>query len=443
MTRWTIRPGRVPAQHVTTTVPGDKSIGHRAVMLSALATGQSRVTGLSGGLDNRATIEIFRALGATLVAPEGRSDVLTVRGAGLRGGLRPPSGDLDCGNSGTTMRLMAGVLAGQPLRARLVGDASLHRRPMGRILRPLTAMGARVAAEGEGDRPPLLVEGGALSGIDYASPIASAQVKSAVLLAGLTANGLTSVTEPHRSRDHTERMLLERGVDVRVDGLRVTVAPAAALAALDTDVPGDPSSAAFPLAVGALLLDAGVSVARTGLNPTRTGFLTALDRMGAALAVSDPETSGGEPLGTVSVRRSDLRAVTLAGDLIPLLIDEVPILAVLAAMARGETTIRDAAELRVKESDRIATTAAQLRRMGARIEELPDGLVIEGTGRLTGAHVDSHGDHRIAMACAVAGLVAEGVTVVDDVDCVDTSFPGFVPLLRTLAPGAEITVTGA
>ncbi|GMV41675.1 MAG: 3-phosphoshikimate 1-carboxyvinyltransferase [Myxococcales bacterium] len=434
MARWIIRPGKYEATRaVTVRVPGDKSIGHRAVMLSALADGVSRITGLSGGEDNRSTVACLRALGVDI--EEAGAGALLVRGVGL-GGLRSPAGDLDCGNSGTTMRLMAGVLAGQALPARLVGDASLSRRPMRRVIEPLEAMGARVVAEGEGGRPPLRVWGGGLRGIAWMSPVASAQVKSAILLAGLRAEGETSVTEPALSRDHTERMLRRRGVDVRVDGLRVSLEPVKRLDAMDVDVPGDPSSAAFPLAMA--ILTGAVTVAGVGVNPTRTGFLDALQAMGAAVAVSEGPDAGGEPTADLRVERVSLRGAVIEGALIPRLIDEVPILAVLATQARGVTEIRDAAELRVKESDRIAVVAAHLRALGGHVEERPDGLIVEGPTPLRGARLESHGDHRIAMAGAVAGLIAKGETIIEDVACVATSFPGFVELLRRVVPAAEI-----
>lgn len=440
MARWIIRsaPRSAPAP-VFVRVPGDKSIGHRAVMLSAIADGTSRVTGLSGGEDNRSTVACFRALGVDIA--DAGPGALVVRGVGLRG-LRDPAGDLDCGNSGTTMRLMAGILAGQPVSARMVGDASLSRRPMRRVLDPLVAMGADVVAEGTDGRPPLRVRGGGLHGIAWTSAVASAQVKSAILLAGLCAGGETSVTEPALSRDHTERMLRRRGVDVQTRGLRVSLRAVERLEAMDVDVPGDPSSAAFPLAVAALLAEAGVVVQGVGVNPTRTGFLDALAAMGAPVTVSEGPDAGGEPTGDLRLGRADLRGAVIEGALVPRLIDEVPVLAVLATQARGETVIRDAAELRVKESDRIAVVAAQLRAMGARVEERPDGMIIEGSTPLHGAVLESHGDHRIAMAGAVAALIASGETVIEDVECVATSFPGFVELLRRIAPGAEIREEG-
>lgn len=440
MARWIIRPAarRESAQPCPMVrVPGDKSIGHRAVMLAALADGESRITGLSGGEDNRSTVACLRALGVDIadVGP----GALVVRGVGLKG-LRSPVGDLDCGNSGTTMRLLAGILAGQALEARLVGDASLSRRPMRRVIEPLTAMGARIAAEGDGGRPPLRVAGGDLRGVAWESPVASAQVKSAILLAGLCAEGETSVTEPALSRDHTERMLRRRGVDVRVEGLRVAVRGTERIEALDVEVPGDPSSAAFPLAMA--ILTGAVTVAGVGVNPTRTGFLDAVAAMGAPVSTSWGPDAGGEPTADLMVERAVLRGAEIAGALIPRLIDEVPILAVLATQAAGVTEIRDAAELRVKESDRIAVVATQLRALGASVEERPDGLTIEGLTPLRGAILQSHGDHRIAMAGAVAGLIATGETVIEDVACVATSFPGFLAMLRCVVPTAEVREEG-
>lgn len=439
MARWIIRAPSAPAAApVRVRVPGDKSIGHRAVMLSAIADGTSRVTGLSGGEDNRSTIACFRALGVRI--EDAGPGAVVVHGAGLRGALRAPAGDLDCGNSGTTMRLLAGILAGRPVRARMVGDASLSRRPMRRVVEPLVAMGADLTAEGEGGRPPLAVRGGGLRGIEWTTAVASAQVKSAILLAGLTADGATTVREPAASRDHTERMLRRRGVSLAVEGLTVRLEPAGRLAALDVAVPGDPSSAAFALAAAALVSPAGVTVEAVGTNPTRTGFVDALAAMGAAISVEAAQDAGGEPTGALRCARSALRGALVSGDLIPRLIDEVPVLAVLATQAAGETTIRDAAELRVKESDRIAVVAAHLRAMGAEVDELPDGMTVAGGSRLHGAHLQSHGDHRIAMAGAIAALVATGETVIDGVECVETSYPGFLAMLRTVAPGVDVRV---
>jgi 3-phosphoshikimate 1-carboxyvinyltransferase len=437
MSEWRVRgPGRALAGAVR--VPGDKSIGHRAVLLAALADGAATVRGLSGGEDNRRTVDAMRALGLELLAC-GPGE-LRVAGRGLDG-LRASGGALDCGNSGTSMRLLAGLLATQPFRSTLSGDVYLHARPMRRVAAPLWAMGA--AVEGAAGRvagelyPPLRVGGaGPLRGIDWVSPVASAQVKSALLFAALYADGPTHVDEPARSRDHTERMLGAMGAPLTVEGNRVTLDPTGwtrRLAARDFSVPGDLSSAAFVAAAATLLPGSSVLVEGVGVNPTRTGFLDALAAMGGRVTVENAHLEGGEPVADLRCEAAELRAIEIAGELTVRAIDELPLLAALAAHARGTTFIRDAAELRVKESDRIAATAAMLRALGAAVEENDDGLAIDGDpAALRGGVVESHGDHRIAMAGAVCALAATGETTVRDVDNVATSFPGFAPLLAGL-----------
>ena len=409
-------------------VPGDKSVSHRALLFSAVATGEAHITGLAPGEDVRSTARVLRALGA--VVELGAGGAARVVGGGFDG-LRAPAEPLDCGNSGTTLRLCMGLLAGRPFRATLVGDASLSRRPMERVALPLRRMGASVDTD-PGGRPPVTVRGGALQGIAWQSPVASAQVKSAILLAGLQARGETRVTEPERSRDHTERMLAAMGADIRVEGASVAIRPGPLRALSAIEVPGDLSSAAFLLAAGLLCGGPGVTVEAVGLNPTRTGILDALAAMGATLAIAP--TGGPEPMGSVSVARSPLRGVTLGGEDLVRAVDEVPILAVLASQAAGRTVIADAAELRVKESDRLQATARFLRDMGARVQERPDGLIIDGPTALGPARVDCCGDHRIAMAAAVAGLVGGGVTLVG-AECVDVSYPGFFEALDALRRG--------
>lgn len=432
-------------------VPGDKSIGHRAVLFGALTDGVCEVSGLSGGEDNRRTVDALRALGARIDdAGPGRA---TVHGVGLRG-LGAPAGPIDCGNSGTSMRLLAGLLAAQPFGATLVGDESLSRRPMRRVAEPLERMGARLSGQPgskAGDiYPPLVVEGGRLRGITYDSPVASAQVKSAVLIAGLHADGPTEVREPGPSRDHTERMLAGLGAPI------ATPAPGVArvdptgwdgrLAARPLRVPGDPSSSAF-LVAAALVAGAGgpegVLVRDVCVNPTRTGFLDVLRAMGARIEERGRRDEAGEPVADLVVASAPpaaLRGVTIAGEVVVRAIDEIPILAVVAARAAGETVVRDAEELRVKESDRVATTVAMLRAFGVDAEERPDGLVVRGAPDrpLLPADVDPAGDHRIAMAAAVAALCAAGETRIRDVANVATSFPTFAALLRQL--GGEIDV---
>jgi 3-phosphoshikimate 1-carboxyvinyltransferase len=418
-------------------VPGDKSVSHRAALFGAIAAGRTEITGFLEGEDCLATVRAVRALGVE-VARKGPGHYL-VDGAGPAG-LREPEDVIDCGNSGTTARLLAGVLAGQPFWTLLTGDASLRSRPMARVAEPLRRMGATVAGRQQGSRLPLAIGGvRPLAAIRHASHVASAQVKSAVLLAGLWADGPVTVEEPAPSRDHTERMLAAFGAAIVVDGRSVTVGPGADLRGTVVAVPGDISSAAFLLVAAAALEGSDVAVRHVGVNPTRTGILDALSAMGAAIDThGEPAPAGagsgaGEPISTLRVRGSGLRGTEIGGGLIPRLIDEVPALAVAACLARGTTRIHDAAELRVKESDRIRAIASQLARMGARVREYPDGLEIDGSARLSGAALSSGGDHRIAMALVVAGLAAEGSTVVEDTDCIATSFPGFTTALNALA----------
>ncbi len=433
--RLRVRPVRRLAGQVE--VPGDKSISHRAALLGAVAEGVTEVRGYLEAEDCLRTLAAVEALGAD-VTRKGPGEY-RIAGAG-REGLAEPADVIDCGNSGTTARLLLGLLAGQPFWTMLTGDASLRRRPMARVAAPLARMGATVVGRAEGSRLPLAVRGARpLKALACELPVASAQVKSAVLLAGLYADGPVSVTEPAASRDHSERMLRAFGARLEARDRTVVLHPGP-LRAAAVSVPGDLSSAAFLLVAGTVAAEGRVTVARVGLNPTRTGLLEALEAMGARLeVVAEAAADGAEPVGRVTAASSELSGTTVAGAQLPRLIDEVPALAVAAACARGRTEIRDAAELRVKESDRLAALARQLGRMGGRVEERPDGLVIEG-GRLTGAVVSSHGDHRIAMALAVAGLVAEGETVVEDADCIATSYPGFADALNTLAGGAAVSV---
>ena len=416
-------------------VPGDKSIAHRALIFAALGRGPGRVRGLPTGADVASSLAVMRALGLRIDA-EGPDLVLH----GADGALVEPDQVLDCGNSGTTMRLCCGLLAGQPFLSVLSGDASLRGRPMGRVLRPLAAMGARVDGAGEGSRAPLVLRGRRpLRGGRFDSPIASAQVKTAVLLAGLQADGPVELDEPALSRDHSERLLLAMGARLdRGEGPqghhRVQVQPGAPLHLVDVDVPGDISSAAFLLVAAALVPGSGLQVEGVGVNPTRTGALDALRAMGLALNLEDVEEVGGEPRATLHVQAGPLRGVELGGAWVPRLLDEIPVLAVAAAFAEGCTTFRDAAELRVKESDRIRTTVAMLRALGAPAEELPDGLVVWGSAGapLPGGQVMAHGDHRIAMAAAVAGLRCERGVTVHGAQAIDVSFPGFPLLLEQL-----------
>jgi 3-phosphoshikimate 1-carboxyvinyltransferase len=401
-------------------LPGDKSISHRALILAALADGWSRIHGLSLGADVQTTARCLSSLGAEI-------EESAVRGFGLDG-VREAATPLDCGNSGTTMRLLAGILAAQSFVSELTGDESLTRRPMDRVVKPLTEMGAHA------QWPPLRVGGRLpLHGIEYRLPVASAQVKSAVLLAGLFAEGTTAVIEPVRTRNHTELMLKSMGAHLRMDGDRVEVGKADKLAPLDIEIPGDLSAASFWVVAGGLVQGSGLRLPGTGVNPTRTAFLELLRDAGFSIVVSRERISGGEPVADLEVHAmSGLRPLTVGGAAAAEMIDELPVLAVAATQLPGESRFSGAAELRVKESDRIAAMAAGLASMGAKITVLDDGWAIQGQSRLQGARVRSYGDHRVAMALAVAGLLAEGVTEIEDADCVDISYPGFFDQLESL-----------
>ncbi len=417
-------------------VPGDKSISHRALMLGGLAEGITEIDNFLAGEDCLNTARILRQLGVEIQQP-GQTRMI-VHGRGLHG-LTEAGDVLDVGNSGTSLRLLLGILSGQPFYSILTGDESIRRRPMGRVVEPLQRMGARIAGRNGGKLAPLSVLGSpaGLQPITFSSPVASAQVKSAVLLAGLYAPGETTVKEPAKSRDHTERMLQAFGADVKMEGLSASCRGGPRLVGQKLAIPGDISSAAFFI-VGATIVEGSDLVIRgIGLNPTRTGLLDALKIMGADISILDIHDQTGEPVGDLRVRTANLHATEISGELIPRLIDEIPILAVAALFARGATVIRDAAELRVKESDRIETLHQELSRLGGEAEVLPDGLIIHGGHTLVGAGCDSHGDHRIAMAAAIAGLRCQGQTTVRDVGCIDTSFPEFGSLLVGLAGGLE------
>lgn len=417
-------------------VPGDKSVSHRAALLGAVAEGPTEIQGYLEAEDCLRTITAVQLMGAD-VTRKGPGHY-RIAGAGLRG-LQEPGDVIECGNSGTTARLLLGLLAGQPFWAMLTGDASLRRRPMARVSEPLRAMGATIVGRADGGRLPLAVRGADRPrAFSYATPVASAQIKSAILLAGLRADGPVSVTEPAPSRDHSEVMLRMFGARVDTHGRTVTLTPGP-LRGASVQVPGDISSAAFLLVAAALVREARVTLHRVGVNPTRTGLLDVLGAMGARVERT-AESADGEPMASLTLGTTPLSGTEVGGALIPRLIDELPILAVAAAAARGVTEIRDAAELRVKESDRIAAIARELGKMGVRVEERADGMAIPGGQRFRGAHVASGGDHRMAMALAVAGLVAEGETVIDDTACVATSFPTFVPTLNALAGGDAVTV---
>ncbi|NLO74920.1 MAG: 3-phosphoshikimate 1-carboxyvinyltransferase [candidate division WS1 bacterium] len=434
MSQLLVRPGS-PAGPVTLTAPGDKSISHRALILGALAEGDTLIHGLLQAEDCRRTAEALTEMGAEMSA--WGTDPFRVYGVG-RQGLMTPCCGLDLGNSGTGLRLLMGVIAGQNFSAQLTGDGSLRRRPMDRVAEPLMRMGALVEGGGPRYTPPVKVHGARLQAIHYTSPVASAQVKSAILLAGLNAPGETVVTEPARSRDHTERMLRAFGAQIEVEDLTVRLQGEPTLHGQEVIIPSDFSSAAFFLVAGCLLPSLDLSLKNVLLNPTRAGLLEALGQMGAEIEVSDQREVNAEPVGTLRPHSRCLHSAEIGGEIIPRLIDEVPLLALAATQASGQTVIRDAAELRVKESDRLATTAAALSAMGAEIETTPDGLVVSGPTPLHAAQIDSYGDHRIAMMAGVAGLLASGETLVSGAECIATSFPEFAHTLAQL--GAEVEV---
>lgn len=400
-------------------VPGDKSIGHRAVMLGAVARGETRIENLSRGADNSSTVAAFRRMGVEFRREDG---ALCIEGRGWDG-LRPPQETIDCGNSGTTMRLLTGLLAGRPFAATLDGDGSLRSRPMKRVIDPLTRMGARVA--GRDGRAPLEIEGGGLHGIAYSSPVASAQVKSAVLLAGLQARGETRFEEPCRSRDHTEIMAREFGAAVESAGPEVVVRGGQELSGTRLKVPGDMSSAAFLAVAAAALPGSDLCVRGVGCNPTRSGAMEVLRSMGADLEMTQVREENGEPVADLRIRGGRLEGTEVPADLAPRTIDEYPVLFVAAALARGCTLFRYVGELRFKESDRIAVMSRELAKLGVKVEERGDDVAVEGADRLRGASVESHGDHRVAMALTVAGLSAEGGVLLSGEECVGVSFPGF------------------
>jgi 3-phosphoshikimate 1-carboxyvinyltransferase len=437
--RFRVRP--TPRLAGSADVPGDKSVSHRAALLGALAQGTTEIHGYLEAEDCLRTITAVQALGAE-VTRKGPGQY-RIEGCG-RHGLREPSDVIDCGNSGTSARLLVGVLAGQPFWTMLTGDESLRTRPMGRVAEPLRRMGAAVVGRAGGSKLPLAVKGTRpLRAITHDSPVASAQVKSAVLLAGLYADGPVSVSEPAPSRDHSERMLRQFGVRLVTDDRSVTLTPGD-LRASAVRVPGDISSAAFLLVAASLIGDPGVTIRRVGVNPTRTGVLDVLQAMSANLRIYPVPAAGeAEPAADIAMSASELKGTSIGGALIPRLIDEIPVLAIAAARARGVTTIGDAAELRVKESDRIAALSRELGKMGVAVRERPDGMTIEGPQRFCGARVTSGGDHRVAMALAVAGLVADGETVIEDTACVATSFPQFAAMLNALAGTDAVTVEDA
>lgn len=406
-------------------VPGDKSISHRSIMFGSLACGITRVTGFLRGEDALATLQAFRAMG---VEVEDDGVALTIHGKGLHG-LTEPIDVLDCGNSGTSMRLLTGLLAGQNFFSVLSGDKYLRARPMKRVVAPLSQMGGRIQGRLGGDKAPLAIQGGKLKAIAYDSPVSSAQVKSAILLAGLYADGDTVVREPHLSRDHSERMLRYFGAKVENFDGGVKLAGGVELSGREIAVPGDISSAAFFMVAAMIVPDSELLIRGVGVNPTRTGIIDILKGMGGELELLNLREESGEPVADIRVRSSRLKAMEISGELVPRAIDEFPVLCIAASLAEGTTVLRDAKELRVKETDRIAAMAANLRRAGVEVVETPDGMEITGVERLKGCSAESFGDHRIAMSMMVAGLAAEGETRISDIDCIATSFPGFRDLL--------------
>jgi len=403
------------------TVPGDKSISHRSIMLGSLAKGDTEVYGFLQGADCLSSIDCFRKMGVEI---ENKGDIVVIHGRGLKG-LQAPKDTLDVGNSGTTTRLMSGILAAQQFTSRVNGDASIQKRPMKRIMTPLSMMGADITSEMGNDCAPLIIHGKQLKGIHYDSPVASAQVKSAILFAGLYADGETSVTEPAVSRNHTELMFEEFGVDIKCQGKTVTVKPATELYAKKIVVPGDISSAAYFMVAGAITPNSEITIKNVGINPTRDGIIRVFEMMGADMKVEKTSGDIGEPTADITVSTSSLKGCVVGGDIIPTLIDEIPAIAILACFADGETVIKDAQELKVKESNRIDVMVNNLKAMGADIEATEDGMIIRGGKPLHGAVIDSKLDHRIAMSFAVAAMNADGETEILGSECVDISYPKF------------------
>ena len=414
-------------------IPGDKSISHRALILNSLAFGKSLIVNLSPGKDCLSTINCLRALGVKLEKQGGEAPDILINGIGNTG-LTEAKDVLDAGNSGTTMRLLSGVLSWQPFPSVLTGDISLRSRPMRRLIEPLRLMGAEIYGRADDSLAPLVIRGKKLHGVSYTLPVPSAQIKSAILLAGLCAHGDTIVEQPQLSRDHTERLLKLMGARIESDNTHISLTPLnTPLTAVDIHVPGDISSAAYWLVAGAIHPNANIKIVNCGINPTRTGIIDALIAMGARLKIENRRLEGNEPVADLYIESSRLKAIEIGGDIIPRLIDEIPLLAVAACVAEGKTVIRDANELRVKESDRIASTSQELSRLGAKIEELPDGMVIHGGQALFGEEVRSHGDHRLAMSLAIAGLVARGNTSIQNTRVAEISNPNFWEELNKLA----------
>lgn len=412
----------------TIKVPGDKSISHRAVMFGAIANGVTTVEGFLPGEDCLSTIACFRKLGIEITQTEDR---VTVYGKGWEG-LTEPKDILDVGNSGTTTRLMLGILATRPFHSVIIGDASIAKRPMARVTNPLKQMGAQIDGRGEGNYTPLSIRGGKTRGVTYTSPVASAQVKSALILAGLQSEGVTTITEPHKSRDHTERMLKAFGVKLTESATSVSVSGGQTLQAQHVVVPGDISSAAFFLVAGAIVPNSEITLKNVGINQTRTGIIDVLEKMGAKITINNEKVINEEKMADITICSSSLTGIEIDGDIIPRLIDEIPVIAVLATQAHGTTVIKDAEELKVKETNRIDTVVNQLKMLGADIEGTEDGMIIHGPTPLNGAEVASFGDHRIGMALAIAALVAKNPVEIKDIEAIDVSYPNFFQHLEQL-----------
>ena len=414
--------------------PGDKSVSHRAIMFNALSnTGTASITNFSPGADCTATVEIMRELGVEITrqaGSNGMGDSLTVKGVGLNG-LQEPSEILNAGNSGTTTRLMSGILAGRDILTILTGDDSLKSRPMGRVVNPLTEMGAVISGRAGNTLAPLVFHGGSLHGSTYQMPVASAQLKSCLLLAGLRADGVTTLTQPAESRDHTERMFSAMGVNLKTTGLDLVLEPSE-LNTVDVEIPGDISSAAFWMVAGICHPDAELMIRNVGINPTRAGIITALQMMGANLTLVDEREVAGEPVADVLVKTSQLKGIELAGDIVPLLIDEIPVIAVAAAIAEGETVIRDAEELRVKESDRIHTSITWLNGAGIDAVGTNDGMIIPGGASIGGGQFQSSNDHRLAMSLGIAGLISTNPITIVDPDEAGSSYPNFWKIIQEI-----------
>ncbi len=412
----------------TITVPGDKSISHRAVMFGSIAEGTTEISGFLTGDDCMSTIACFKKLGIDIDVD---GDKVKVHGKGLNG-LTAPTETLDAGNSGTTIRLISGILAAQPFVCEITGDASIQKRPMNRVINPLSLMGAKIKGIKKDGFAPLKIEGTKLKAMEYELPVASAQVKSAILLASLFADGTTTVIEPVASRNHTEIMLNYFGADIKNENGRITSTPVKQLYGKPVVVPSDISSAAFFMVAGLIVPNSHIIIKNVGVNETRTGIIDALKEMGGDITILNENNDSGEPIADIEVKSSKLHGITLQGDIIPRMIDEIPVFAVAALMADGTTTVKDAQELKVKESNRIATMAQELGKMGADITETDDGMIIKGNAKLSGAEVESHNDHRVAMSLAIAGLVADGETKINDAESVAISFPTFYDYIEKL-----------